>query len=275
MSTTLRPRGILKETRYGGHGPGHGPVGAVPRPSSSRTLDSLLDGPAPAPPMEQIQILYGSVPLPGPNSTAGVGGAGGDAVPGSGPATMAMMAAGLPPMMPSDASSACSSLEDSLEGRGVVMPQRAPQHALPPSVPVGGAASDGECTDLDADPAARLDRTLGSASAVRPEERAELVGRVTEVLAGIHEPPDDDDESDSHEGGECTVVPVKEYTIINFPNGDLFSGNVDSESGELVYGRMTCPIEMETYEGPFRDGTRHGDGATCSKMDGSAKFLGR
>ena len=275
MSTTLRPRGILKETRYGGHGPGHGPVGAVPRPSSSRTLDSLLDGPAPAPPMEQIQILYGSVPLPGPNSTAAGTGSDGDAVPGSGPTTMAMMAAGLPPMMPSDASSACSSLEDSLEGRGVVMPPRTPQHALPPSVPVGGAAADGECTDLDADPVARLDRTLGSASAVRPEERAELVGRVTEVLAGIHEPPDDDDESDSHEGGECTVVPVKEYTIINFPNGDLFSGNVDSESGELVYGRMTCPIEMETYEGPFRDGTRHGDGATCSKMDGSAKFLGR
>ena len=33
---------------------------------------------------------------------------------------------------------------------------------------------------------------------------------------------------------------------------------------------------MEVYEGPFDPlGQRHGDGATCAKMDGGVKFLGR
>ncbi|EJK64069.1 hypothetical protein THAOC_15232, partial [Thalassiosira oceanica] len=129
--------------------------------------------------------------------------------------------------------------------------------------------------------AAGLDGTLGTASSVRPEERAELVDRVACVLAGIHggagrdDCHDEDDDDEDSSDGEARPCVEKEYTIINFPNGDLFSGNVDRETGELVYGRMTCPIEMETYEGPFSDGTRHGDGATCSKMDGSAKFLGR
>lgn len=67
----------------------------------------------------------------------------------------------------------------------------------------------------------------------------------------------------------------KEFAVRHFPNGDLFSGNVDAETRELIYGRMTCALEMEVYEGPFREGKRHGGGATCSKMDGGAKFLGR
>ena len=33
---------------------------------------------------------------------------------------------------------------------------------------------------------------------------------------------------------------------------------------------------MEVYEGHFGPfGRRHGNGATCAKMDGGAKFLGR
>ena len=67
----------------------------------------------------------------------------------------------------------------------------------------------------------------------------------------------------------------KEFAVRHFPNGDLFSGNVCCETGELIYGRMTCALEMEVYEGPFSNGRRHGEGAVCSKMDGGAKFLGR
>lgn len=67
----------------------------------------------------------------------------------------------------------------------------------------------------------------------------------------------------------------KEFQVRNFPNGDLFSGNVSSTTKELIYGRMTSTLEMEVYEGPFRNGKRHGDGAVCVKMDGGAKYLGR
>lgn len=67
----------------------------------------------------------------------------------------------------------------------------------------------------------------------------------------------------------------KEFTIRQFPNGDLFSGNVNVENGDLVYGRMTYALDMEVYEGPFWKGERHGEGAVCMKMDGAAKFLGR
>ena len=43
-----------------------------------------------------------------------------------------------------------------------------------------------------------------------------------------------------------------------------------------VYGRLTCTLEMEVYEGPYVPlGRHHGDGATCAKMDGGAKFMGR
>mmetsp|Transcript_41147 Transcript_41147/g.86419 ORF Transcript_41147/g.86419 Transcript_41147/m.86419 type:complete len:972 (+) Transcript_41147:1-2916(+) len=68
---------------------------------------------------------------------------------------------------------------------------------------------------------------------------------------------------------------TREFTVRNFPNGDLFSGNVDAETKELIYGRMTCALQMEVYEGPFWKGKRHGEGAMCAKMDGGAKFLGR
>jgi len=67
----------------------------------------------------------------------------------------------------------------------------------------------------------------------------------------------------------------KQYIIRQFPNGDLFSGNVHAETQELIYGRMTYALDMEVYEGPFRDGKRHGDGAVCMKMNGAGKFLGR
>jgi hypothetical protein len=69
--------------------------------------------------------------------------------------------------------------------------------------------------------------------------------------------------------------PQKEFAIRHYPNGDLFSGNVDASTKELLYGRMTYALDMEVYEGPFWRGGRHGPGAMCYKMDGSAKFLGR
>ena len=69
--------------------------------------------------------------------------------------------------------------------------------------------------------------------------------------------------------------PPKEFAIRHYPNGDLFSGNVDASTKELLYGRMTYALDMEVYEGPFWRGDRHGPGAMCYKMDGSAKFLGR
>lgn len=67
----------------------------------------------------------------------------------------------------------------------------------------------------------------------------------------------------------------KEFAVRQFPNGDLFSGNVNVETGDLVYGRMTYALDMEVYEGPFYKGKRHGEGAVCMKMDSAAKFLGR
>jgi hypothetical protein len=69
--------------------------------------------------------------------------------------------------------------------------------------------------------------------------------------------------------------PPKEFAFRHYPNGDLFSGNVDASTKELLYGRMTYALDMEVYEGPFWRGDRHGPGAMCYKMDGSAKFLGR
>ena len=82
----------------------------------------------------------------------------------------------------------------------------------------------------------------------------------------------------SDERSVCTSASEavkKEFTVRQFPNGDLFSGNINAESGELLYGRMTYALDMEVYEGPFYKGKRHGEGAVCMKMDAAAKFLGR
>eukprot|EP00984_Skeletonema_dohrnii_P010435 scaffold4059_cov144-Skeletonema_dohrnii-CCMP3373.AAC.1 len=82
----------------------------------------------------------------------------------------------------------------------------------------------------------------------------------------------------SDERSACTTASEaakKEFTVRQFPNGDLFSGNVNVETGELIYGRMTYALDMEVYEGPFYKGKRHGEGAVCMKMDAAAKFLGR
>ncbi len=82
----------------------------------------------------------------------------------------------------------------------------------------------------------------------------------------------------SDERSICTTASEaakKEFTVRQFPNGDLFSGNVNVETGEPIYGRMTYALDMEVYEGPFYKGKRHGEGAVCMKMDAAAKFLGR
>eukprot|EP00584_Thalassiosira_punctigera_P023823 CAMPEP_0172552872 /NCGR_PEP_ID=MMETSP1067-20121228/47240_1 /TAXON_ID=265564 ORGANISM="Thalassiosira punctigera, Strain Tpunct2005C2" /NCGR_SAMPLE_ID=MMETSP1067 /ASSEMBLY_ACC=CAM_ASM_000444 /LENGTH=277 /DNA_ID=CAMNT_0013340943 /DNA_START=137 /DNA_END=967 /DNA_ORIENTATION=+ len=56
----------------------------------------------------------------------------------------------------------------------------------------------------------------------------------------------DNSDSNPEEGRNV----AKEFAVRHFPNGDLFSGNVDCETKELIYGRMTCALEMEVYEGP-------------------------
>lgn len=83
-------------------------------------------------------------------------------------------------------------------------------------------------------------------------------------------PSDLDDEHD-----EIIPKELHVYKTLHFPCGDLFSGHVHLETGEMIYGRLTSAREMEVYEGPFRRGKRHGDGAMCVKMDGAGKFLGR
>eukprot|EP00804_Cyclotella_cryptica_P019863 CCRYP_017043-RA/>CCRYP_017043-RA protein AED:0.03 eAED:0.03 QI:200/1/1/1/0.5/0.33/3/303/830 len=84
-------------------------------------------------------------------------------------------------------------------------------------------------------------------------------------------PSDSDDEHDE------IIIPkeLHVYKTLHFPSGDLFSGHIHAETGEMIYGRLTSAREMEVYEGPFSRGKRHGDGAMCVKMDGSGKFLGR
>ena len=43
-----------------------------------------------------------------------------------------------------------------------------------------------------------------------------------------------------------------------------------------VYGRLISTLEIEVYEDPFDPlGRRHGYSATCTKMNGGAKFTGR
>ena len=89
---------------------------------------------------------------------------------------------------------------------------------------------------------------------------------------------DDGATSTSDTNGEqpTTIKHQKEFTTISYPNGNLFSGTINSSTQQLIYGRMTCALEMEVYEGPFnKHGKRHGEGAVCTKIDGTAKFLGR
>lgn len=82
--------------------------------------------------------------------------------------------------------------------------------------------------------------------------------------------------SDTNGEQPTTIKHQKEFTTISYPNGNLFSGTINSTTQQLIYGRMTCALEMEVYEGPFnKHGKRHGEGAVCTKMDGTAKFLGR
>ena len=38
----------------------------------------------------------------------------------------------------------------------------------------------------------------------------------------------------------------------------IVGGNIDGVTREPIYGRMTHALDMEVYEGPFRDGMRHG-----------------
>lgn len=57
-------------------------------------------------------------------------------------------------------------------------------------------------------------------------------------------------------------------------NGDTFTGHIDALTGEILCGTRIYKEAQESYEGTFLDGRRHGNGAVCTKLDGSAKFLG-
>ena len=81
------------------------------------------------------------------------------------------------------------------------------------------------------------------------------------------------DDEDQYNNSDHSIIKV--FAIRQYPNGDLFSGNVNARTKELIYGRMTYALDMEIYEGPFWKGLRHGDGAVCMKMNGAGKFLGR
>lgn len=110
----------------------------------------------------------------------------------------------------------------------------------------------------------------------RQEEEVQAILVKIESL-GSENNSDNDDDEDNHDDSsyDSSSHIRKEYTIRHYPNGNLFSGNIDIETQLPIYGRMTFASEMMVYEGPFRNGERHGHGATCIKMDGSAKFLGR
>lgn len=111
--------------------------------------------------------------------------------------------------------------------------------------------------------------------AFRDKQDLEMVS-ILQTLEDLQHNFVENDNSD--ERSICTTASEaakKEFTVRQFPNGDLFSGNVNVETGELIYGRMTYALDMEVYEGPFYKGKRHGEGAVCMKMDAAAKFLGR
>mgnify|MGYP007007681709 CR=1 FL=1 len=93
---------------------------------------------------------------------------------------------------------------------------------------------------------------------------AELESLQHEFVSPDHLSHDDidDDDYDDHGDRDYDVrrdcPRGKEYTVRHYPNDDLFSGNIDGVTREPIYGRMTHALDMEVYEGPFRDGMRHG-----------------
>ena len=59
-----------------------------------------------------------------------------------------------------------------------------------------------------------------------------------------------------------------------FANGDIFTGLVDVMTGFPLQGQLKSAKSGDSYEGPFSQGRRHGNGAVLTKRDGT-KFLGR
>ena len=115
----------------------------------------------------------------------------------------------------------------------------------------------------------RWRRTMQQSQKRQEEEVQAILVKIESLGADNDEDHLDDSSYDSSSHTR------KEYTVRHYPNGNLFSGNIDIETQLPIYGRMTFASEMMVYEGPFRNGERHGHGATCIKVDGSAKFLGR
>lgn len=72
--------------------------------------------------------------------------------------------------------------------------------------------------------------------------------------------------------GVCLTKNVQEKIL---PNGDVFTGEIDAVSGDLVHGIMLYKALKERYEGPFLNNMRHGNCAVCQKLDkNDAKFVG-
>lgn len=137
-------------------------------------------------------------------------------------------------------------------------------------------------TNNPGQPKSILRRRLSSASLTSSQIKKRQASEMQSILSTLNDLQNNfvtnDNSTSSTSSTTHATNPAKqekEFIIRNFPNGNLFSGNINSNTQELIYGRMTCALEMEVYEGPFVNGKRHGEGAICTKMDGSAKFLGR
>ena len=127
----------------------------------------------------------------------------------------------------------------------------------------------------------RWRRTIQQSQKRQEEELKAILVKIESLGADYNSDNDDDEDDDEDHHlddssyDSSSQTPRKEYTVRHYPNGNLFSGNIDVNTQLPIYGRMTYASEMMVYEGPFRNNERHGHGATCIKVDGSAKFLGR
>jgi hypothetical protein len=58
-------------------------------------------------------------------------------------------------------------------------------------------------------------------------------------------------------------------------DGNTFTGEIDTVTGDLIHGTLLYHDRQLQYEGHFSQGKRHGDNAVCKKLDGSDnKFVG-
>lgn len=56
------------------------------------------------------------------------------------------------------------------------------------------------------------------------------------------------------------------FEIRGQPLSDTFTGMIDAVTGELLHGKRSYILTGETYEGPFFNGVRHGEGAIVTNF---------